>query len=573
MIAVKAIINNSTCMIVSRERLTRGTVGKTMEAEFSAEWEGLAITATFEAGDEKRDKIYTGEPIVIPHEVLSTAGVSVLLGFQGAMPDGTIVKRTEKEWLNNVSETLDPAGVPSSEPTPDWTAQVQNIATEAKNVADSVRSDADEGKFNGLTGPKGDKGDKGETGPKGDKGDTGPAGATGPKGDKGDTGPAGSAGPAGKKGDTGPKGEKGDTGEPGGWYTPAVTQPDANTMRFSFTPSKEGMPEVPPKDIAIPGGGGSGEAGGYYAPAVDAAGNLTWTASKTDMPAVDGANIKGPKGDTGAPGAQGPAGATGAQGPQGPKGDTGATGATGPAGANGKSAYAYAVEGGYTGTEAEFAAKLAAEKFANPNALTFTGAVTGSYDGSEALTVNIPSGGGSGVVTGTYDFSVLARGTFPANTITEVTLGNGLIDTGITLGMLRQYKIFNMAYRCDSANQYYCFAVGKANQTPARFVRFIYSTKNATNSTVFWIDNAKTSVIMLSGIGNADVTQPLAAENMGGFLPNGLTSIAAAMGSINAYGNLADYPDESKIYVGVMHMNGQTTNTKDLTWSICGVVR
>lgn len=66
-------------------------------------------------------------------------------------------------------------------------------------------------------------------------------------------------------------------------------------------------------------------------------------------------------------------------------------------GADGKSAYQYAVEGGYTGTEAEFAAKLAAEKFANPNALTFTGAVTGSYDGSEALTVEIPGGGGGGV--------------------------------------------------------------------------------------------------------------------------------------------------------------------------------
>ena len=63
----------------------------------------------------------------------------------------------------------------------------------------------------------------------------------------------------------------------------------------------------------------------------------------------------------------------------------------------GKSAYQYAVEGGYTGTETEFAAKLAAEKFANPNALTFTGAVTGTYDGAEPLTVNIPSsGGGSG---------------------------------------------------------------------------------------------------------------------------------------------------------------------------------
>lgn len=63
-------------------------------------------------------------------------------------------------------------------------------------------------------------------------------------------------------------------------------------------------------------------------------------------------------------------------------------------GTDGKSAYAYAVEGGYSGTEAEFAVKLAAEKLANPFALTFTGAVTGSYDGSEALTVEIPSGGG-----------------------------------------------------------------------------------------------------------------------------------------------------------------------------------
>ena len=35
------------------------------------------------------------------------------------------------------------------------------------------------------------------------------------------------------------------------------------------------------------------------------------------------------------------------------------------------------------------------ETLPNPNALTFTGAVTGSYDGSKALTVKIPSGGGS----------------------------------------------------------------------------------------------------------------------------------------------------------------------------------
>lgn len=79
---------------------------------------------------------------------------------------------------------------------------------------------------------------------------------------------------------------------------------------------------------------------------------------------------------------------------RGEAGQAGADGADGAPGPDGKSAYQYAVEGGYTGTEAEFAAKLAAEKFANPNALTFTGAVTGSYDGSAPLSVEIPSGGG-----------------------------------------------------------------------------------------------------------------------------------------------------------------------------------
>ena len=101
--------------------------------------------------------------------------------------------------------------------------------------------------------------------------------------------------------------------------------------------------------------GEAGTDGGYYAPNVDNDGNLTWTASADNMPAVTGANIKGPRGDTGP------------QGPQGDKGDTGATGAQGPAGADGqpgtsgKSAYQYAQDGGYTGTETEFAAKLAAE--------------------------------------------------------------------------------------------------------------------------------------------------------------------------------------------------------------------
>ena len=80
-------------------------------------------------------------------------------------------------------------------------------------------------------------------------------------------------------------------------------------------------------------------------------------------------------------------------------------------GADGKSAYSYAQDGGYTGTEAEFAAKLAAEKLPNPYPLTFTGAVNETYDGSSAKTIEIPSGG-----SGDNELTLLADINFDGNT-------------------------------------------------------------------------------------------------------------------------------------------------------------
>lgn len=95
-----------------------------------------------------------------------------------------------------------------------------------------------------------------------------------------------------------------------------------------------------------------------------------------------------------------------------------------PSGADGKSAYQYAVDGGYTGTEEEFAAKLAEEMpdaLPNPNALTFTGAVEGSYDGSEALTVDIPSGGGGVSVPKPLTYDYMPEG-YPTKSVQTTTL-------------------------------------------------------------------------------------------------------------------------------------------------------
>lgn len=70
-------------------------------------------------------------------------------------------------------------------------------------------------------------------------------------------------------------------------------------------------------------------------------------------PGLDGQD--GKDGKDGKDGADGAPGATGATGPAGPSGPAGSNGAPG------KSAYAYAQDGGYSGSEAEFAQKLAKE--------------------------------------------------------------------------------------------------------------------------------------------------------------------------------------------------------------------
>ena len=121
--------------------------------------------------------------------------------------------------------------------------------------------------------------------------------------------------------------------------TKKITEVDVvNSLSDSdaiFVNSDNSLKQIPKSNLVI-----KGADGGYYSPAVDAEGNLTWAASKADMPAVDGANIKGQKGDKGG---------------KGDKGDKGDPGTKGDKGADGKSAYQYAVEGGYTGTETEYA--------------------------------------------------------------------------------------------------------------------------------------------------------------------------------------------------------------------------
>ena len=140
------------------------------------------------------------------------------------------------------------------------------------------------------------------------------------------------------------------------------------------------------------------------------------------------AELKGEKGDKGDTGAQGIQGIQGEKGEKGDKGDPGSDAtvdivtptaeSTATQAASAKAVWDM-LGGGGSGTDISLgvtgalvgdiikvkavdasgkptAWEAATAKLANPNALTFTGAVTGSYDGSAPLSVEIPSGGSGG---------------------------------------------------------------------------------------------------------------------------------------------------------------------------------
>lgn len=275
---------------------------------------------------------------------LSAYGIAKAHGYTG----------TEAEWLASLKGA---AGEPGKDGKPfNWRGAWDAAATYAHLDAvehngscyvwtdDADSTAGDEPGVDELWELCAAKGAKGDTGPQG------PQGPQGPKGDKGDTGPQGPQGEKGDKGDTGPQGPQGPQGPTG---------------------SSAELPEV------------LGNLGTEMADAAEGA-----------IPIADGANgwtteklIKAYTGDNDLigyiPATEWVAAYMAAQKallkllPDSAAADAGKLLQVG---ADGKAKW---------GDKLPTALK-------NPAALTFAGAVTGTYDGSEALTITIPEGGSGG---------------------------------------------------------------------------------------------------------------------------------------------------------------------------------
>lgn len=176
------------------------------EFEFTGdEWTGTK-TALFANGNKAKSQVLDEKnSCEVPWEFFDTDTGTI--GLVSVFCGDLTTANSASVYIAKSGYVESDASVP---PTPDVYQQLIDTANETKEIAQSVRDDADVGKFRGEqgpmgpTGPKGEKGERGETGPQGSIGQTGPQGAKGEKGDTGAQGP---------KGDTGPQGEIGKTGE------------------------------------------------------------------------------------------------------------------------------------------------------------------------------------------------------------------------------------------------------------------------------------------------------------------------------------------------------------------------
>jgi hypothetical protein len=142
-------------------------------------WNGTVKTAVFENEGfktavimEEGNPLYLGDnTCLVPFEVIKPPFFSVSINGIGNEKVITTIPSKIKVYESGDLEADTPG-----EYTPSQYEQLVLILGETKQIAFSVRQDADNGLF------KGDKGDKGDKGAKGDKGDRGEIGPQGPQG-------------------------------------------------------------------------------------------------------------------------------------------------------------------------------------------------------------------------------------------------------------------------------------------------------------------------------------------------------------------------------------------------------
>lgn len=143
---------------------TAGSYGvETLRITRNGEWVDYDIIIAFHPpkGDAVQMRLESDNVVSVPAEATAVAGTGELT-FAG-YTDG--VRQISVSQIYRVAATAGAEGIAPAEPTPDVVQQILSAASNAEEIAQSVRDDADAGKFNGPQGPIGPQGPQGPQGP------------------------------------------------------------------------------------------------------------------------------------------------------------------------------------------------------------------------------------------------------------------------------------------------------------------------------------------------------------------------------------------------------------------------
>ena len=161
---IEAQILENHKIMISKNAVSDSVKYETIRFRFPKSWDTYVKTATFKTEDATVSVILQeGNPLCvsenecyIPHEALSFPGFSVSVFGN----ESDTLATTANGFVTVIKSGYE-EGVSPKEPTPDEYSQIIALMTETKDIAQSVRDDADNGLFKGEKGDKGDKGDSG----------------------------------------------------------------------------------------------------------------------------------------------------------------------------------------------------------------------------------------------------------------------------------------------------------------------------------------------------------------------------------------------------------------------------
>lgn len=208
--------------------ITSGMCGVTVTFEYiDRVWDSLNKTAVFTAGQTTRDVLNADDIVTVPPEVLNCPGERLYVGVYGIDADGNLVIPTIMAPVGIIMPGADPSGDESTEPSlPVWAQLHEEIENLNQNGGFVVQDEPPEDTTL-LWVDTSDETAENEVQEAVD-----------------------SALEQAKE-----NGEfDGKPGENGGYYIPSVTLPSSKTVRFSFSPTKEGMADVVPFTVSLPVG-------------------------------------------------------------------------------------------------------------------------------------------------------------------------------------------------------------------------------------------------------------------------------------------------------------------------------